>query len=88
MPGHTEGAHLTELYQRFSPAVYRRALAVLQDKEEAHDVKQDTFLDYMKNEASLRGEASAFTVLYQMATFKAVDRLRHQVPGFDRTREE
>jgi len=31
---------------------------------------------YMRSEASLRGRASPFTVLYQIATHKAVDRLR------------
>ncbi len=29
--------HLTELYRRFSPAVSRRAVAMLQDPEEAHE---------------------------------------------------
>jgi RNA polymerase sigma-70 factor (ECF subfamily) len=66
------------LYRRFAPGVYRRALAILEDAEEAHDVKQETFLGYMRGEASLRGDASAFTVLYQIATYKAVDRLRRR----------
>jgi RNA polymerase sigma factor (sigma-70 family) len=78
MQGHTAEDHLGGLYRRYSPAVYRRALGILQDKEEAWDVTQDTFLDYMRGEASLRGEASPFTLLYQIATFKAVDRLRRR----------
>jgi RNA polymerase sigma factor (sigma-70 family) len=49
---------------------------MLRDDEEAFDVTQDTFLAYMRGEASLRREASPFTVLYQIATHKAVDRLR------------
>jgi RNA polymerase sigma factor (sigma-70 family) len=49
---------------------------MLRDDEEAFDVTQDTFLAYMRTKESLRGEASDFTVLYQMATHKAVDRLR------------
>jgi RNA polymerase sigma-70 factor (ECF subfamily) len=64
------------LYRRFGPAINRRARAVLRDDQEAFDVTQDTFLAYMRGEASLRGEASHFTVLYQIATHKAVDRLR------------
>jgi RNA polymerase sigma-70 factor (ECF subfamily) len=70
--------HLTELYRRFGPAVHRRARAVLGDAEEALDVTQDTFLAYMRAEAGLRNEASPFTVLYQIATHKAVDRLRRR----------
>jgi len=66
----------TELYRRFSPAVRRRAFAMLQDAEEAADVTQDAFLAYILGASSLRGEASPFTVLFQMVTYKAVDRLR------------
>ncbi|MDY7226474.1 RNA polymerase sigma factor [Hyalangium rubrum] len=66
------------MYRRFAPAINRRALGMLQDPAEAHDVMQDTFLAYMGNEASLRGEADVFTVLYQIATYKAVDRLRRK----------
>jgi RNA polymerase sigma-70 factor (ECF subfamily) len=49
---------------------------MLRDDQEALDVTQDTFLAYMHGEPSLRGKASPFTVLYQIATYKAVDRLR------------
>jgi len=70
--------HLTELYRRFGPAVHRRALFLLGDKDEARDVTQDTFLAYMRGEANLRGAAAPFTVLYQIATHKAVDRLRRR----------
>jgi len=67
---------LAALYRRFGAAIHRRARAMLRDDQEAFDVTQDTFLDYMRSQASLRGEASPFTVLYQIATHKAVDRLR------------
>jgi RNA polymerase sigma factor (sigma-70 family) len=73
---HTAEEPLAALYRRFGPAIHRRARAILRDDQEAFDVTQDTFLDYMRYQASLRGEASAFTVLYQIATNKAVDRLR------------
>lgn len=74
-----EATHLAELYQRFFPAVHRRALSLLGDAEEALDVTQDTFLAYMRSESSLPGKASVFTVLYQIATYKAVDRLRSRL---------
>jgi len=76
MQGHTEEDHLSGLYRRFAHGIHRRALSILQDKEEALDVMQETFLAYMRSAGSLRGEAAPFTVLYQMATYKAVDRLR------------
>lgn len=74
--GNTESHRLTELYRRFGPTINRRALSMLRDEQEALDVTHDTFLAYMHSQGSLRGEASAFTVLYQIATNKAVDRIR------------
>ena len=68
---------LTELYRRYAPALFRRARSLLgADETEAHDVVQDVFAAYLKNESRLRGEAAPFTVLYQMTTFQSVDRLR------------
>jgi RNA polymerase sigma-70 factor (ECF subfamily) len=76
MMGQAEADQLDALYRRFGPAIHRRARAMLRNEDEASDVTQDTFLAYMRGGASLRSEASPFTVLYQIATFKAVDRLR------------
>lgn len=57
--------------------MFRRARSLLAGNEQdASDVVQEVFLAYVKNEARLRGEAAPFTVLYQMATYQAVDRLR------------
>ncbi|MCU0696631.1 MAG: sigma-70 family RNA polymerase sigma factor [Myxococcaceae bacterium] len=68
-----------ELYRRFAPAVFRRAAALLGgDEAAAQDITQEVFLAFFRNEGRLRGEASPFTVLYQMATYQAVDRLRHR----------
>lgn len=76
MIGNAEVDQLEELYRRYGPAISRRVRAMLRDEEEAADVTQDTFLAYMLGASNLRGQASAFTVLYQIATHKAVDRLR------------
>jgi len=66
------------LYRRFAPAVQRRALSLLRDEQEALDVTQEVFLGYLKTADKLRGEAQPFTVLYQMATYQALDRLRRK----------
>ncbi len=66
-----------ELYRRYAPAVFRRALSLLGgDEATAKDVTQDVLLGYFKGEARLTGAAQPFTVLYQMATYQSVDRLR------------
>ncbi len=69
----------TDLYRRYAPAVFRRARSLLGgDEAEAHDVTQEVFMAFFKNEARLTGQAAPFTVLYQMATYQAVDRLRRR----------
>jgi RNA polymerase sigma factor (sigma-70 family) len=61
-----------ELYRRYAPAVFRRALSLLGgDEATAKDVTQDVFLGYFKTQSRLTGAAQPFTVLYQ-----SVDRLR------------
>jgi RNA polymerase sigma-70 factor (ECF subfamily) len=68
--------HLTEQYKRCGPTVYRRALSLLRNTHDALDVMQDTFLAYMQSRPTLREQASAW--LNQIATYKAVDRLRRR----------
>ncbi|MFP2911103.1 RNA polymerase sigma factor, partial [Pyxidicoccus sp. 3LFB2] len=77
-PGPPGPEDLAALYRRFGPAVHRRALSLTRDAEEALDVTQDTFLAYMNVRRTARDEASPFTVLYQIATYRAVDRVRRR----------
>lgn len=67
---------IASLYRRYAPAVHRRALKLLADEQEALDVMQETFLAYFKQKSTWRREASAFTILYQIATYQSFDRLR------------
>lgn len=66
------------LYRKYAPAVHRRAASLLRDDQEALDVTQETFLAYLNGRHRLRGEAQPFTVLYQIATYQALDRLRRR----------
>lgn len=75
-PSSTDAASFTALYRRYAPAVHRRARSLLNDEAEAWDVTQEVFIGFFKGGSRLRGEASPFTVLYQMATYQAIDRLR------------
>lgn len=71
-----EAEHLTEQYKRCGPIVYRRAFSLLRNANDAQDVMQDTFLAYMQNRPALVGQTSA--LLYQIATYQAVNRLRRR----------
>ncbi|MCP3139295.1 RNA polymerase sigma factor [Pyxidicoccus xibeiensis] len=79
-----DAGDLAGLYRRFGPAVHRRALSLTRDAEEALDVTQDTFLAYMKSRDTPRAEASPFTLLYQIATYRAVDRVRRRARWYGR----
>jgi RNA polymerase sigma factor (sigma-70 family) len=74
-------ASLTGLYERLRPQVFRQALRLLRDTEEAWDVTQDTFLAFWRAQPLLRGEASPWTVLYGIVTRRAIDRLRRRSRG-------
>jgi RNA polymerase sigma-70 factor (ECF subfamily) len=80
-PG-SDPADIEQLYRRFGPAVHRRALSLTRDAQEALDVTQETFLAFLKARSSLRSDASPFTVLYQIATYQSVDRLRRRSRWF------
>ena len=69
---------LAELYRDYAPSLYHRAWALTRDAEEAADIMQDAFLGFMMMGRALRGEASPFTLLYQIVTYRAVDRLRRR----------
>jgi RNA polymerase sigma factor (sigma-70 family) len=64
------------LYRRYGPALFRRCRTLLGNDAEAQDCLQDTFLGFLKG--NWRGEAQPFTVLYRVATFQAIDRLRRR----------
>lgn len=74
----TPSQQLEALYRRYGPSLYRRARTLTGDSEEATDIMQDAFVNFMKMREPLSGEASPFTILYQLVTHRAVDRLRRR----------
>lgn len=68
--------HLADLYRRFGPAVFRRALSLLNNPEEAMDVTQDAFVALVQQLDKVKGESEAFSLVYQIATNQAIDRVR------------
>ena len=67
---------VTDLYRRFFPPLYRRALSLLGDREEASDVAQEAFVEFVQQRGLLSGERQAFALMYQVATFQSLTRLR------------
>jgi RNA polymerase sigma factor (sigma-70 family) len=73
---------LEALYRAFETPVYNLALRVLRRPEDAEDVLQETFLEVVRSIRQYRGEGHLWGWIRQIATSKALMRIRH-----DRVRE-
>ncbi|MBL8910202.1 MAG: RNA polymerase sigma factor [Archangium sp.] len=78
----SERTEFEALYRKHGPALFRRCRHLLGSDAEAQDCVQDTFLGFLKG--NWRGEAQPFTVLYRIATYQAIDRLRKRGRWFGR----
>jgi RNA polymerase sigma-70 factor (ECF subfamily) len=71
--GKTEGAlvsgreKVAELYKLYGPAIYRRCLRLLGDKEAARDATQEVFGKLMRDVAKLEGRDTALPWIYRVA---------------------
>lgn len=74
---------LVETYQQ---RVFRTALAIVANTEEAEDVAQEVFVEVFQTVGRFRGEASLATWLYRLTTSRALkkerDRKRQKRFGF------
>ena len=75
----TEFARLVEAY---SGVIYRLALKMLQDPQDAEDVLQETFIKAYKALPGFDGRSSLSTWLYRIATNEALMMLRRRKKGF------
>ena len=73
---------LEALYRAFETPVYNLALRVLRRPEDAEDVLLETFLEVVRSIKQYRGEGHLWGWIRQIATSKALMRIRH-----DRVRE-
>jgi RNA polymerase sigma-70 factor (ECF subfamily) len=71
-------AALTELFHCYKDKVYRLAVAVLRDVQEAEDITQEVFLRLLRQIHGYRGEAAFDTWLTAITVNACRDRLRRQ----------
>jgi RNA polymerase sigma-70 factor (ECF subfamily) len=71
-------AEIEKLYRQYGPALYRRAMSLLSREAEAHEIVQETFLQFWKARTKFRRESSPFTFLYRITTNLSIDRLRRR----------
>lgn len=72
-----EFARLVEVY---SGPIYRLALKMLGDSQDAEDVLQNTFLKAMQSLPSFEGRSSISTWLYRIAVNETLILIRRQRP--------
>lgn len=65
-----------ELYRTFGPAVYRRCLKLLRDKDAAKDATQEVFLKLLKDTERFEQVETALPWLYRVATNHCLNLLR------------
>ncbi len=75
----SEFARLVETYHEM---IYRLALKMLGNPQDAEDVLQETFLKALRNIANFDGRSSLSTWLYRIATNEALMLLRRQKPDW------
>jgi RNA polymerase sigma-70 factor (ECF subfamily) len=66
------------LYRAHGHAVYRRALRLLQNEDDARDVMQDVFLQLQRTGERFDGRSSIATYLYSMTTHACLNWLRNR----------
>ena len=65
-----------ELYRTFGPAVYRRCVKLLRDREAARDATQEVFVKLLANPERFEEVEAALPWLYRVATNHCLTRLR------------
>lgn len=73
-----EFAHLVEAY---SGVIYRLAMKMLEDPQDAEDVLQETFIKAYKALPGFDGRSSLSTWLYRIATNEALMQIRRRKKG-------
>jgi RNA polymerase sigma-70 factor, ECF subfamily len=74
-------SELARLVDMYSERVYRLALKILNDPQDAEDILQETFLKVMRALPSFEGRSSLSTWIYRIATNEALMLLRKRKYG-------
>jgi RNA polymerase sigma-70 factor (ECF subfamily) len=73
-------AEFARLVDAYSTQIYRLALKMLADEQDAEDVLQNTFMKALQSIESFEGRSSLSTWLYRIAVNEALMSLRRQKP--------
>lgn len=71
---------LAALFERYSHKIYRLAVSILHDEDQADGVVQNTFLALIQHMDTFEGRASVGTWLYRVAYNECAGRMRRAKP--------
>lgn len=74
----TDRARAAELYRQYGPAVYRRCLRLLKDREAAQDATQEVFVKLVRDIARLDDPRIVLPWIYRVATNHCLNQLRNK----------
>lgn len=69
-------AQIAELYGSLGPAVYRRCLKLLRDRDEARDATQDVFMKLVRDMDRLEDRETVMPWIYRVATNHCLNLIR------------
>lgn len=72
----SEHERIVSLYRELGPAVYRRCLRLLKDREAARDATQEVFVKLLRDIERLSGRETALPWIYRVATNHCLNVLR------------
>jgi len=72
-----ERERAAEAYRTYGPAVYRRCLRLMRDREAARDATQEVFVKLVRELSKLEDAAVALPWLYRVATNHCLNQLRN-----------
>jgi len=61
-----------EIYQKYSPKIYRVCMGYPNDREQARDLTQETFIAVWQNLAGFKGNSHISTWIFRIATNKCL----------------
>ncbi len=71
-------AEIAELFERYGPIVYRRALSILRNPQEAEEATQEVFIRALKSKEGFEGRSKVSTWLYSITTNYCLNRIRNE----------
>jgi RNA polymerase sigma-70 factor (ECF subfamily) len=71
-----------EIYNQYSPQIFRLCMGYINDHEQAKDLTQETFISAWKNLSSFRNQSKISTWIFRIATnncLRAIERSRRVI---------